>query len=264
MINAKWKKTWLGSALLFTLISLLLPGCTTKQTVPLYSGTIEGTEISVQSELGGAVKEIKIKEGDEVKAGQLLLKLDDKSYALQLEEAKAGVAAAQAKYDEANDNTRSSDFLLRNLEALVNQAKARQNQIQNLIDKTSISSPVDGTILYKQVESGEVTKPGATLFTILKKGELQVVVYVPESQLNQVKIGQKAAIKVDAYPDRSFAGKITRISNKAEFTPKNVQTPEERTKMVFAVTIQVSEGLTELKPGMPSDVTFTTDVVEGK
>lgn len=250
-------------AILFFLLFILLSGCGQKQTTPTYSGTIEGTEIPVQSELGGSVKEIKVAEGDEVKAAQALLKLDDSQYALQLAEAKAGVDAAQAKYDEAKDNSKSSDFLLRNLAALVDQAKARQNQIQNTLNKTNISSPVDGTVLNKNVETGEVVKPGATLFTLLKKGELQVVVYVPEAQLNQVKVGQSASIKVDAYPAKAFTGKVTRISNKAEFTPKNVQTPEERTKMVFAVTIQVTEGFNELKPGMPADVTFASSTTTG-
>jgi HlyD family secretion protein len=172
-----------------------------------------------------------------------------------LEEAKAGVAAAQAQYDN-----NSGDYQ----EALLNQAKARQNQIQYQLEKTNIASPVEGIILHRHMEIGEIVKPGATVFTVLKKGELQVVVYVPEANLNQVKVGQEATIKVDAYPDQSFTGKITHISNKAEFTPKNVQTPEERTKMVFAVTIKVTKGINELKPGMPADVTFPTATSEGK
>lgn len=243
----------------FLIIALLtlstLTGCG-QQNPPVYSGTIEGIEIPIQSELGGPLKELSVSEGDEVKKGQLLMKIEDRTSLLQLEEAKAGVAAAQAQYDN-----NSGDYQ----EALLNQAKARQNQIQYQLEKTNIASPVEGIILHRHMEIGEIVKPGATVFTVLKKGELQVVVYVPEANLNQVKVGQEATIKVDAYPDQSFTGKITHISNKAEFTPKNVQTPEERTKMVFAVTIKVTKGINELKPGMPADVTFPTATTsEGK
>ena len=240
--------------ILFLTLSTLT-GCGQKET-SVYSGTIEGIEIPIQSELGGPLKEINSAEGDEVKKGQVLLKLDDRTYSLQLEEAKAGVAAAQAQYDR-----NSGDYQ----EALLNQAKARQNQLQYQLEKTQITSPVDGIILHQHVEIGQIVKPGTTVFTILKKGEMEVVVYVPEANLNQVKIGQTPFIKVDAYPDKSFSGKITHISNKGEFTPKNVQTPEERTKIVFAVTIKVTEGINELKPGMPADVTFPTGTdSEGK
>lgn len=241
--------------MIFLLTLSTLTGCGQKET-SIYSGTIEGIEIPIQSELGGPLKEINVAEGDEVKKGQALMKLDDRTYALQLEEAKAGVAAAQAQYDN-----NSGDYQ----EALLNQAKARQSQLQHQLEKTQIASPVDGIVLHQHIEIGQIVKPGATVFTILKKGEMEVVVYVPEANLNQVKIGQTATIKVDAYPDKDFTGKITHISTKAEFTPKNVQTPEERTKMVFAVTVKITEGIDELKPGMPADVSFPpAQTTEGK
>lgn len=241
--------------MIFLLTLSTLTGCGQKEP-SIYSGTIEGIEIPIQSELGGPLKEINVAEGDEVKKGQALMKLDDRTYALQLEEAKAGVAAAQAQYDN-----NSGDYQ----EALLNQAKARQSQLQHQLEKTQIASPVDGIVLHQHIEIGQIVKPGATVFTILKKGEMEVVVYVPEANLNQVKIGQTATIKVDAYPDKDFTGKITHISTKAEFTPKNVQTPEERTKMVFAVTVKITEGIDELKPGMPADVSFPpAQTTEGK
>lgn len=239
----------------FLLSLSFLMGCR-QQEPPVYSGTIEGIQISIQSELGGPIKEISCAEGDEIKKGQILLTLDERTYALQLEEAKAGVAAAQAQYNKIGGDYQK---------ALLNQARARQNLLQVQLEKTQITSPVDGIVLHRHVEIGEIVKPGTTVFTLMKKGEMEVVVYVPEANLNQVKIGQTATIKVDAYPDQTFKGKITHISNKAEFTPKNVQTPEERTKMVFAVTVKITEGIDQLKPGMPADVTFSSPpATEGK
>lgn len=119
-----------------------------------------------------------------------------------------------------------------------------------------IVAPEDGVILRKLVEKGEVVKQSAALYTLLKAGELKITVYVPEAHLNEVDVGQTASIAVDAYPGSTFTGKVTRIAEKAEFTPKNVQTPDERTKLVFAVTVQVSEGLDKLRAGMPADVHF--------
>ncbi|MBX6394898.1 MAG: HlyD family efflux transporter periplasmic adaptor subunit, partial [Alicyclobacillaceae bacterium] len=102
------------------------------------------------------------------------------------------------------------------------------------------------------------------LYTLLKKGELKVVIYVPEGELGRVHIGQGAQIRVDAYPGRTFRGKVATIADRAEFTPKNVQTSDERTKMVFAVTVQITEGLDVLKPGMPADVTLEVQEGDGK
>jgi HlyD family secretion protein len=168
--------------------------------------------------------------------------------------AEAGVRAAQANLDllRAGD----TNYTLRGLLAQKEAADSKLAQAKLLLGKTIVRAPETGTILRKHVEAGEVIKPGATLYTLLKKGELEVVVYVPEASLNQVKTGQKAFVRVDAYPNRSFSGTVTRIASQAEFTPKNVQTPDERTKMVFAVTIKLTDGLNELKPGMPADITF--------
>ncbi|MCG6197529.1 multidrug transporter, partial [Anoxybacillus sp. LAT_38] len=73
-------------------------------------------------------------------------------------------------------------------------------------------------------------------------------------ELGRVRPGETVGIQVDAYPGETFRGVISAVADKAEFTPKNVQTPDERTKLVFAVTIRISEGLDKLKPGMPADV----------
>lgn len=170
------------------------------------------------------------------------------------DQAAAGEKASEAKLSLVRAG--NTDYQLRNLLALKDQAESKLAQMRLTAGKAVLAAPEDGTILRKLVEKGEVVKPSATLYTLLKSEELKIVVYVPEAHLNEVSVGQTAVITADAYPGQTFAGKVTRIAEKAEFTPKNVQTPDERTKMVFAVTVQVTEGLDRLKPGMPADVRF--------
>ena len=109
-------------------------------------------------------------------------------------------------------------------------------------------------VLRKNVEAGETVAAGTPIFTI---GDLQnpwIKVYVKENKLGFVKLGQKAQVRTDSYPERSYEGTITYISSEAEFTPKNVQTQEERVKLVFGVKVSVRNQQEELKPGMPADV----------
>jgi HlyD family secretion protein len=370
-------------------------GCQQSNTPPVYSGTIEGKEFVIQSELGGMIETMSLEEGQAVQQHQTVATLSSDEYRLRVTEAKAAVDAAQAKWEEARSGSRGekireaaakveqaqalttqaaakaqavaaqisvleanktqlenkkqgakqtltyqqdrlqkaqalwqagalsehevnalkeavnqaqttvndiekqmstidaqiaqarqeeaasiaaqtssvagtkaaqanldllragdTNYTLRNLLAQKEAADSKLAQARLLLSKTFIRSPENGVILRKHVEMGEVIKPGATLYTLLKRDDLEVVVYVPEAALNQVQTGQKATITVDAYPKRAFSGVVTRIANQAEFTPKNVQTPEERTKMVFAVTIKITDGLRELKPGMPADIVF--------
>jgi HlyD family secretion protein len=116
-----------------------------------------------------------------------------------------------------------------------------------------IYAPVSGVVLRKNVELGETVSPGIPVYTI---GDLEnpwIKVYVKEDKLGFVKLGQKAKITVDSYPGKVYEGKISYISSEAEFTPKNVQTQEERVKLVFGIKVSVKNINDELKPGMPAD-----------
>jgi HlyD family secretion protein len=124
------------------------------------------------------------------------------------------------------------------------------------LDKLEIKSPVNGRVLYKHVEPGQVVNAGTRIVTLVDANDLTVKVYVPEAKLSSVKVGGPALVAVDAYPGRTFKGEVQNVSDKAEFTPKNVQTREERTSMVFAVKIRITEGKDLLKAGMPADVVF--------
>lgn len=134
------------------------------------------------------------------------------------------------------------------------QAEAGVKIAETKMKDTTLFSPISGTVLKKNAEVGEVVSVGLPVFTI---GDLEnpwIKVYVKEDKLGLVKLGQKAEIRVDSYPNKVYEGKVTFISSEAEFTPKNVQTQEERVKLVFGVKVSVKNINDELKPGMPADV----------
>jgi HlyD family secretion protein len=139
-------------------------------------------------------------------------------------------------------------------EQRVIQAEAGLKSIEERLKDTVIDAPVSGVILRKNVEAGDTIATGVPVCTI---GDLEnpwVKVYVKEDKLGLLKLGQKADIRVDSYPGKLYEGMVTYISSEAEFTPKNVQTQEERVKLVFGVKVSVKNLNNELKPGMPADV----------
>lgn len=172
--------------------------------------------------------------------------------AAQTGTAEAQQAAAAADLDLLQEG--STDYTLRALLAAQQQAGAKLEQANLQLEKAKITAPVEGILLRSSILQGEVAKVGANLFTMMKADRLKLKVYIPEAELNRVQPGQEVGIQVDAYPGRTFVGTVSHLADKAEFTPKNVQTSDERTKLVFAVTIQITQGLDQIKPGMPADV----------
>ncbi|TCS82456.1 HlyD family secretion protein [Tepidibacillus fermentans] len=375
--------------MIFFLLSLLLIGCSNQED--LYSGTLEGEEIPILSEVGGTIIDLSVEEGSQVKKGDILAKVDDRILQAQLNEAKSAAEVAKANLDEAKAGTRNQEIkkTLSSLEQInaeknqllvqdkkadenislrkaqydqiasllasarktldyqkeklkeledsnapesqlkaqqeaINQAEgqvnslsaqlrqmevqyqmakqdkesiqaqinevnaqkkaqeaqldllkegatpytisrlyhqwaqalAHQEQAKIQLEKATITAPIDGIVLRKNISIHETVKPNYQLFTLLNPKKLNVKVYIPENKLNQVKIGNPALLRVDAYPNKTFKGKITFISDQAEYTPQNVQTPDERTKLVFEVVVEPTDGWNELKPGMPVDLTF--------
>jgi len=136
----------------------------------------------------------------------------------------------------------------------VQQARAALAASEERLKDTTIYAPFSGVILRKNIELGEIVAPGIPLYTI---GDLEnpwIKVYVKEDKLGHVKLGQKAKITTDSYPGKTYEGTVTFISSEAEFTPKYVQTQEERVKLVFGVKVMLKNINDELKPGMPADV----------
>lgn len=138
-------------------------------------------------------------------------------------------------------------------EARLAQARAAADLLAKAIADCTVTAPAGGTVTHRAVEVGELVTPGATVITLADLDSVYVMLYVTEVEVGRVRLGDAAEIRIDAFPDKPFIGKITYISPEAEFTPKNVQTKEDRVKLVFGVKVAIGnkEGL--LKPGLPAD-----------
>ncbi len=191
---------------------------------------------------------------EEVESLYEMAKKDKSTYDNQIKELEANSKMQQAQLSLQQEGATTHTIL--KLASQLDQAKAKQEQIQIQLDKTNVTAPIDGIVLRRNISAGEIVTANFQMYTMLDQNKLKVKVYVPETKLNEVELDGKAEIFVDAYPDKAFKGKITYISSQAEFTPKNVQTPEERTKMVFEVIVEPTEGFQELKSGMPADIRF--------
>ncbi|WP_298439270.1 efflux RND transporter periplasmic adaptor subunit, partial [Geobacter sp.] len=123
---------------------------------------------------------------------------------------------------------------------------------------TTLTAPLTGLVLSKHVEPGEEVAAGTPIITVGDITDTWLRAYIAETDLGRVKVGQKARIKTDAFPDRRYEGTVTFISSEAEFTPKNVQTEKERVKLVYRIKITVPNPKMELKPGMPADAEIIT------
>ncbi|HHW13811.1 MAG TPA: HlyD family efflux transporter periplasmic adaptor subunit [Firmicutes bacterium] len=179
--------------------------------------------------------------------------LDAATTQLHTAEAQAEAARAQAEVVRQGATREQRQ----QLEAAVAQAQAAVELARFNLDRTEVKAPVGGVVVRRLIEPGALVAPGATLVTLADLDDLWLKVYVPENQLNQVKLGMRVGVQVDAYPHRQFMAQVVQINDRAEFTPRNVQTKKERATTVYAVKLRLLEGLAgELKPGMPADVTF--------
>ena len=135
-------------------------------------------------------------------------------------------------------------------------AQANLDLANAQVGKLEVKSPVDGVIQTRNVQVGEVVNPGTVVYTILDLSQLSLTVYISEDHYGEIKLGQAVDITADSFPGKVFAGKVVRISDQAEFTPRNVQTSDGRKTTVFAIKIEVDDQEGLLKPGMPADVVF--------
>lgn len=137
--------------------------------------------------------------------------------------------------------------------ARVEQGKQQLKLAQTRVAYAQIVSPLDGFVLSKNIEPGEYVAQGTPVVTVGDLERVWLKAYIAETDLGKVKLGQKVAVTTDTYPDKTYAGVIGFIASEAEFTPKNIQTPEERVKLVYRVKVMIDNAAHELKPGMPAD-----------
>jgi HlyD family secretion protein len=163
----------------------------------------------------------------------------------------AEVEVAQAQLDMLEAGPRSEQIAV--AEAQVKQTEAALEALDVQRDKHTLAASIAGWVVEKVAHEGEMAVPGMTLLTLADLTNVTLTVYVPEPDIDTVSIGQQVDVSVDAFPGKTFTGHITYISDEAEFTPKNVQTKEERINTVFAVKIKLENEGQYLKPGMPAD-----------
>lgn len=244
--------------LLLSIITVIfaVTGCTyTNEKENLtFSGTVEADEVNVNSEIQGKITGIFAKEGDAVKKGDLLVQLDDTSLKLQEALAKAGVEKARAQLDDVLAGSR--DESIKAADAGV--AEASLDMAREMVEKSRIFSPLDGTVLYSNFRPGEVVFPGSPIMTILDLKNLWVNIYIPEKDLKLVKLHQSLDVR---YEDKVVKGEIIFISPQGEFTPRNIQAKEERQNVVYKVKVKLPYS-DILKPGMEVDVVLPAGEVK--
>jgi HlyD family secretion protein len=255
-----------------------------------YYGTAEATEVTISARITGRVLKVNVAEGQDVSTGDLLVELDDGSYRDQVDGAKAARETAGKQVDVVDASLKALEINLRRARNLVREDAAPRSQEEDLeaqqkvllaqkgqaeaavlqaeatvgfmerqLSYTRISSPVAGTVIRLQSEVGETAFPGSALLTIADLSRMEIRIYVPETVLGQIRLGQKVDLFADSDPDRALPARVAYISDVAEFTPKNVQTHDERIRLVYEVKLEAENPDGVLKIGMPVDARFVEE-----
>jgi HlyD family secretion protein len=245
---------------------------------------IEVREVAVSPKLSGIIKEMRAIEGEPVATGDTLAILEHRELLAQREEAGAGLVVAEqtlreimvqrenleknvGRLRQLHDAGDIPDKELENIEtqlaALIAQedkaaagisaARARLNLVRMQLDNAYITSPAKGIVLARNFEAGEFVYPGAELLSIGDLESAWLKIYIAERDIGRITLGCEANVYVDAYPKEFFKGRVSWISSEAEFTPKNIQTRDDRAGLVFAVKIAIPNLEQKLLPGMPAD-----------
>ena len=178
----------------------------------------------------------------------------------RLDDANTALTLSEAEFRRAQEGLRILETGPRQEQiaaqrSVLAQAEAMVAQIEAALTHAVITAPFDGTVTVRHREPGESVPAGSPVLTVMDPSDRWVRIYVREDQVGRLTIGGAAAISADAYPERTYAGRVVFIASEAEFTPRNVQTTAERVKLVYRVKVQVTEDPSlDLKPGLPADV----------
>ena len=213
------------------------------------SGHIGVTVTDLAFMVPGKISAIKFRAGQEVKAGEVVAEIDPQDLRQEVEVAEAKLELADAMPGRPS-RVKNAD--LRQARANLALAKAR-------LSYATLASPVNGVVLVRAAEPGEVVPVGATVLSVGDLDHVWFEGYLPETYLAKVLYGQKADVTVDTYPGKNYSGSVASISNKAEFTPKTVETYQERVMQVYRTKIGLANPNHELKQGMPADAVIYLD-----
>jgi len=248
------------------------------------NGRIEATEVDVSSKYAGRLESVMVNEGNDVKVGDVIARIDSPEYQAQLRTAQANVlvarhtlAAAEAKiaqaqadlvyatadlergkelvekgwltkqmYDQRVDRFSTDKATLDAAEkqadaarSVVEAAQAEVERISSILTDLTILSPRDGRVQYRLHRSGEVVNAGQRIVQILDLKDVYMTVYLPAAQAGRLTIGDEARLIVDPYPDSVIPASVSFVATEAQFTPKTVETAEEREKLIFRVKLQI-------------------------
>ncbi|MFO7651206.1 MAG: efflux RND transporter periplasmic adaptor subunit [bacterium] len=238
------------------------------------SGTIEAREINVSTLLGARVLEVRCEEGQSVATGDTLVLLDPTDYRSALLAAEAAASGIAARSELALSTLRRLEALresggisageLDRARAEANAAgdalaaaNAQADVARKRVADCTVLAPAAGNVSTVVFRAGETAYPGVALLSIVQLEQVWLTVYVPEPLLGRVRLGDSADVRIDAWPDRTFRGRIAFISDKAEFTPRDIPTREERVNQVYRTKIELANPDGVLKPGMPADAVLT-------
>jgi HlyD family secretion protein len=209
----------------------------------MYAGTVEATEVDLSSRITGVINTVTAQEGDKVEQGQVLVKLS-------IEDVEVAAAAAERDYKRAKELLEAGSM---NQEAF-DRIKFKLDDAAVRLGWGTVKSPIQGTVITRFHEPGEMVSPGTKLMTVADLKRPWAFVYVPQPMLSKISLGMEVKGYVPESGMKSVPGKIIHVNEEAEFTPKNVQTRKERTRLVFGVKILFQNDDEFLKPGMTVEV----------
>jgi|SRR5579884_1512245 len=216
----------------------------------LYAGTLEATKVDLSARLSSAIRAVNVQEGAHVAENQELV-------LLSCEDIKIAATLANEDYRRVVRLFREGSAS----QAMLDQATNRKEDADVRVNWCSVRSPIQGTVLNRYHEPGEWVNPGTKLLTLANIRDIWAYIYVPQPEVSRLQVGMKLKGYLPELNNREFDGKIVKINEEAEFTPKNVQTRAERTRLVFGVKVSFLESNAEeiLKPGMTIEVKLPQD-----
>jgi HlyD family secretion protein len=282
-VQAKTAKYLRASA--FLALWIFFSGCENRSNA--VSGTIEVDEVHVGPRAPGRVEKIFAQEGDKLKAGQLIVQLDAAELTARRDLATAQIdtathdtesQAAQLEFlrddakrqqdllkrkvisptdaERAASAARSQEKIVEAAKMRVIQARAQLADIDAQLAEMQVKAPAESILEILTVKVGDVLPANREVATLLLPQHLWVRVYVPEPWLGLIKVGDAVRIRVDSFPDTDFDGVVEQVNRQAEFTPRNVQTVEDRIRQVFGVKIRLPNNDDRLRAGMAADAYF--------
>ena len=239
------------------------------------SGNIEGDDVRISFRVAGQIEELLTDEGKVIQKDDIVARLKKDELSKVQAEAAAALKLAEYQYKLDYDDYLRAENLLKagaisaqKRDAAKTQADTDSANIKQLsaslelantkLGWTDLASPLDGYVLVKSALAGEVVQAGTPVFTAVNLDDIWVTAYINETDLGKVKLGQKAYIQTDTYKGKKYDGWVSFISPQTEFTPKYIQTTEERVKYVYRIKVRVDNSSLDLKPGMPADAVIET------